>query len=175
LISNYLHDCVEVGDVVQIGPPCGEFTLDPAAANGRPIVLLSGGIGITPVMSMLKTLVHHRVDTPVYFIHAARNSRVHALADEARSISAEYANVMTHFRYDDPLEHDFGQHCHSVGTIDRTLLETVLPSADADFYFCGPKPFMVGLYQSLKDWGVDDSRLHFEFFGPRQALTATAS
>jgi nitric oxide dioxygenase len=173
LISNYLHDSVHVGDSVLIGPPCGEFTLDPARANGRPIVLLSGGIGITPVMSMLKTLVHHRVETPVYFIHAARNSRVHALADEARSISEEHSNVFTHFRYDDPLEHDFGRHCHSVGTIDRALLQEILPTSDAEFYFCGPKPFMAGLFQSLKEWGVEDSRIHFEFFGPKQTFTAS--
>src|SRR5690606_34988319 len=72
LISNYLHDEVQVGDALQIGPPCGEFSIDPAQVGPRPIVLIAGGIGVTPLLSMLKSLAHHRVKTPVYFIHGSR-------------------------------------------------------------------------------------------------------
>lgn len=173
LISNYLHDHVNKGDQLKIGPPCGEFVLDPVKASVRPIVLLSGGIGITPMLSMLKSLVHQRIQTPVYFIHGARNSRVHALAGEVRHLASECTNLHTHFRYDAPLAGDLQQKCcDSIGMIDLKFLSQVLPGNDAEFYFCGPKPFMVGLYQGLKDWGVDESRIHFEFFGPKQELTS---
>lgn len=176
LISNYLHEHVREGDTLQIGPPCGEFTLNPAQVNGRPIVLLSGGIGVTPVLSMLKSLAAQQVSTPVYFIHAARNSRVHALGQEARQTATECPAIQTHFRYDQPLEDDVRERrCDSAGVIDNALLNELVPHDDAEFYFCGPKPFMVGLYQELKNRGVDEARIHFEFFGPRQDITAAGS
>jgi nitric oxide dioxygenase len=176
LISNYLHDEVVEGSILDIGPPCGEFCLDPANAGERPIVLLSGGIGVTPVMAMLKSLAHRQVATPIHFIHAARNSRCHALADEARRVAAECPNVFTHFRYDAPLPQDLDQHCcDSVGLVDLALLQEILPSNDAEFYFCGPRPFMTGIYRGLLEWGVAESQIHFEFFGPKQELVDDAA
>jgi nitric oxide dioxygenase len=176
LVSNYLHDHVQQGDVLEIGPPCGEFTLDPAKVGNRPIVLLSGGIGLTPLLSMLKALAASRVATPVYFVHAARNSRVHAFANEVREIAASHPNIRTHFRYDSPLPDDLTSgRCDSIGFVDIGLLRELLPSKKAEFYFCGPKPFMAGLYRGLKSWGVDESGLHWEFFGPRQDIVVVAS
>jgi nitric oxide dioxygenase len=173
VVSNYLHDEVREGDVLELGPPCGEFVLDLTAPPVRPIALVSGGIGLTPLVSMLKSLVHHGVDTPVYFIHGARNSRVHALADEVRALADRGGNVRTHFRYDAPLSDDRRNgHCDSVGLLNIAFLRQLMPDAHADFYFCGPKPFMAGLYHGLKEWGVTDDRLHFEFFGPREGLVA---
>lgn len=176
LISNYLHGEVEEGHVLEIGPPCGEFVLDPAKVGDRPIVLISGGVGITPLISMLKSIVHNQIDVPVYFMHAARNSRAHALANEVRAIADQAPNVRVHFCYSDPLEDDLsGERCHSTGLIDLELLQNLLPSNDAAFYFCGPKPFMINIYNDLKNWGVDDSDIHFEFFGPREDLTPAAA
>jgi nitric oxide dioxygenase len=173
VISNYLHDHVRAGDVIELGPPCGEFTLDPAQVGDRPIVLLSGGIGITPLLSMLKTLASHRVETPVYFAHAARNSRLHALAEEVHQAALDLANARTHFRYDAPLADDLAAaRCDSVGLLDGPFLREWLPTNDAEFYFCGPKAFMAGVYGALRSWGVDEPRLHFEFFGPRQEIAA---
>ena len=175
LISNYLHAHVREGDVLHVGPPCGEFTLDPAQVGMRPIVLLAGGIGVTPLLSMLKSLAHQRVDVPIHFIHAARNSRVHGLANEVRRIAAEHANIYTHFRYDDPQADDLScGRCDSVGLVDMALVHALAPTHEAEFYFCGPKPFMSSIYQGLKGHGVDESRIHFEFFGPRQDITAPA-
>jgi nitric oxide dioxygenase len=176
LISNYLHDRVHERDHVEIGPPCGEFTLDPQNLSGRPIVLVSGGVGITPLLSMLKSLAHHDVRSPIYFIHGARNSLVHALAGEVRRLASECPNVRTHFRYDAPHADDLAnRHCDSTGLIDIDLVRQLLPNNDADFYLCGPKPLMIGLYHGLKRWGVDESRLRFEFFGPKEELTAGES
>jgi nitric oxide dioxygenase len=175
LVSNYLHDRIEAGDAIDLGPPCGEFHLDPSNVTDRPVVLVSGGIGITPVLSMLKTLAHNGVSSPVHFIHAARNSSVHALGDEVRNIAAERPNIRAHFCYDSPLDEDIAEErCHSTGFIDVPLLEKLLPGNDADFYFCGPKPFMTGLYRSLQQWGVKESHLHFEFFGPKEEMDAVS-
>lgn len=171
VVSNYLHDEIQQGDVLELGPPCGEFTLSPAAAPARPIVLLSGGIGVTPLLSMLKSLAHHETQTPVYFLHAARNSRVHALAAEVDEIVGQRPNFHVHVRYDDPLADDVThQRCHSVGLIDVELLQEMLPNNDAEFYICGPKPFMTGLYHGLQAWGVPEAQIHLEFFGPKQEL-----
>jgi nitric oxide dioxygenase len=171
LVSNHLHDEVREGDVLYVGPPCGEFILDLEQTPARPIVLISGGIGLTPLVSMLKSLVHRGVKTPVYFIHGARNSRVHALADEVRALAAEHDQIHTHFRYDSPLADDVrDRRCDSTGMIDVELLCELLPNNDAEFYICGPKPFMTGLYHGLKGWGVSEERIHLEFFGPQQEL-----
>jgi nitric oxide dioxygenase len=171
LISNYLHDRVKPGDVLDVGPPCGEFTLDPKACILRPVALLSGGVGITPVLSMLKTLAHDGVETPVHFLHATRNSRVHAFADEVRGLAAANPNIRVHFRYDDPLHDDVAsRRCDSTGLVDAALLDEFLPGKDADFYLCGPKPFMQGVHRQLLDRGVDDAQVHYEFFGPKGNL-----
>lgn len=171
LASNFLHDHVVEGDVLDVGPACGEFTLSPLEVQGKAIALISGGIGITPVLSMLKSLAHHRVNSPVVFIHAARNSRFHAFADEVKAITAECANVRAHFRYDAPLDDDIRQRrCDSAGFVDAPLLKGLLPSSDTEYFFCGPKPFMVGLLRTLKELKVRESQMHYEFFGPKQAI-----
>ena len=171
LVSNHLHDRVKEGDVIDIGPPCGEFTLDIAQIGDRPIALVCGGVGITPMMSMLGSLAHHRVANRVHFIHAARNSRHHAFADEVRRLAAESPNIRTHFRYDAPLADDVRQNrCDSTGLIDIELLGEFLPTADAEFFLCGPKPFMRRALQCLKTLGVADASIRYEFFGPRHEM-----
>lgn len=172
LISNYLHDVVQAGDRLDLGPPCGEFTLLPEKTNGEPIVLLAGGIGVTPLLSMAKALVQQGVRSPIHFIHAARNSRVQALATEVRALQ-EHANVSTHVIYDDPLDADLSERrCDSIGTISKDFLQDRTPYQRASFYFCGPKPFMQSVYTGLKELGVGEERIAFEFFGPRQEITA---
>lgn len=174
LVSNYLHDHVNQGDQVLIGPPCGEFILDESAnTHDRPLVLLSGGVGVTPVLAMFKALAHQKSSRPIHFIHAAVNSQSHALRDEAQAAAKQLPNATTHFRYSQPLADDVArQRCDSVGYIDAPLLDSYLPQGPADYYFCGPKPFMVNIYRELKERGVDDAAIRFEFFGPRQDIVA---
>jgi nitric oxide dioxygenase len=171
LISNHLHDAVEVGDRLEIGPPCGEFTLDPAATNGRPIVLLAGGIGVTPLLAMAKSLQHAQATTPVYFLQAAKNSHAHALGREVRELSSGEANFRTHIIYDEPLADDLESgRCDSVGFVTTELLRNWAPLAEADCYLCGPPPFMASVLASLRELGVAESSVRHEFFGPMQAL-----
>ncbi len=171
LVSNYLHGRVREGDVLDIGPPCGEFTLDVAQIGDRPIVLISGGVGITPLMSMLKSLTYHQVKSPVHFIHAARNSRHHAFAKEVRRLAAECPNIRTHIVYDVPLPDDVRHHrCDSTGFLDEELLGEFLATTESEFFVCGPKPFMLGVLGCLNSLGVTGSSVHFEFFGPKQEM-----
>jgi nitric oxide dioxygenase len=173
VVSNFLHDAIQAGDVLDVGPPCGEFTLSPAKVSDRPLVLMSGGIGITPLLAMLKTLAHRHWAVPVYFIYAARNSRVQAFAHEVRDVVAARPNIHAHVRFDAPLADDVSrQCCDSVGVVDLDFLRKQLPNNDAEFYFCGPKAFMAAVHHGLKEWGVPESQIHFEFFGPKQDVTS---
>jgi nitric oxide dioxygenase len=172
IVSNFLHDQVNEGDVVELGPPCGEFTFAADAARQRPLALLAGGSGVTPLMSMLECAVHYRVTAPIHFVQFARNSQVHAFDQATRRLAEEHANLRRHVRYDAPLPGDVeSRRCDSVGLVDDGFLRGLLPH-EADFYFCGPKPFMTSIHRGLKAWGVLDDQIHFEFFGPRQELVA---
>ncbi|MCP4099415.1 MAG: NO-inducible flavohemoprotein [Planctomycetaceae bacterium] len=170
LISNYLHDVVQKNDCIQVGPPCGEFTID-TVDDERPIVFLAGGIGVTPLLSMAKTLVHQNVKSPIHFVHAARNSSVHPFAEEVLDLKSNRDNVQTHIFYDEPIEYDVARgKCDQIGKVKMKWLQSVIPWPNAEFYCCGPKPFMQSVNSSLHELGVDESRIHFEFFGPSQPL-----
>lgn len=174
VISNFFHDVVQVGDELEIGPPCGDFTLPSAISPDRPVVFIAGGIGVTPLLSMAKSLVRQGIKVPIQFIHAARNSRVQALAGEVRALGG-YDNVSTHVVFDQPLELDVEmRQCDSIGTVTKEFLQNTTPHEQASYYFCGPKQFMQAVYSGLKELGVDDDRIAFEFFGPRQDITASA-
>jgi nitric oxide dioxygenase len=176
LISNHLHDRVQVGETLEIGPPCGEFTLDAASVGERPIVLISGGIGITPLLSMWNDLAHRGWSGPVHFVHATRNSRVHAFADEVRAIAATRPHFMVHVLYDEASADDLSSgRCDSEGQVDVRFLSRLVDLHEAELYFCGPKPFMASLYAGLLGAGASDARVHFEFFGPRQDIASGAA
>lgn len=171
LISNYLHDHVNVGDHIPLGPPCGEFTVDPANPSGRPVVFVAGGIGVTPLLSMAKSFVATETTTPIFFLQAARNSQVHALADEVRGLADGATPVVTRVIYDAPLASDVESgKCDDIGMITKQILAEHTPIADANYYFCGPKPFMASMEGFLNELGVDQSRQHCEFFGPKQTM-----
>jgi nitric oxide dioxygenase len=173
LISNFLHDHISEGDEIEVGPPCGEFTLDASDPTQRPVVLIAGGIGVTPLLAMAKTLDQAAGTRPVYFLQAARNSRVHALASEVRALADASPNVQTHIVYDQPLPHDTAEgHCDSVGVITTDLLREWTPTAEADYYVCGPSAFMTCVLASLDELGVPSERVRHEFFGPKQMLAA---
>lgn len=168
-ISNRLHDTVEAGDVIEVAPPSGEFTLDTAAKSKRPLVLVSGGVGITPMLSMLHAAVQSKQDRKVVFIHAARNRSVHAFADEVEQLAVQNSNVTVHYRFaeaDNPVSESESQ-----GFVDLDLIEQLAGTPDSDFYFCGPKPFMAAVEEILIGWKVPESQIRFEDFGPSSTLT----
>ena len=164
MVSNFLHDNVSEGDILKVSVPAGDFILD--INKTTPVVLLSGGVGLTPMMSMLKTVVEVQPGRQVMFVHAAANSNVHALGDEVKELS-DLDHVKSYVFYDAPTEEDLLNKRFDVeGYITREWLQENVLINDADFYFCGPVPFMKAINRSLKEIGVNGSRIHFEFFGP---------
>lgn len=171
LSSNYLHDQVQPGAVLSVKAPRGGFWLDPE--DSAPIVLVSAGVGLTPMISMLNAVVAAGSDRPVWFIHGTRNGREHAMREQMRRLAAEHANVHLHVRYSRPRPEDVEEkNHHGVGRVTVDLLKELLPPAAYDFYLCGPTPFMKSLYNGLVNWGVAEDRIHYEFFGPASELKA---
>ncbi|MFJ7727646.1 NO-inducible flavohemoprotein [Neobacillus sp. NPDC097160] len=168
MVSNYLHDRVNEGDILKVSTPAGDFVLN--TEKNTPLVLLSGGVGLTPMMSMLKTVVDIQPGRNVTFIHAAANSNVHALRAEVEELAAlEHVNSFVF--YDSPTEEDRMNNRFDVeGYITRKWLKDKVSIEEADFYFCGPVPFMKAMNRSLKELGVNEGRIHFEFFGPKGNL-----
>ncbi len=173
LSSNYFHDRVSGGSTIRALAPRGKFTLDESSA--RPVVMLSGGVGITPMISMLEQMCADSdscgCTRPVLFIHGAVNGKVHAFGDRVRNLAEEYSCVTTHIRYSDPIDFDIeGKTFDSTGHVDVALIKSLLSLDDYDFYLCGPTPFMESLYVGLKDLGIADDRIHYEFFGTGTSL-----
>lgn len=171
LASSYLHQQVQPGDVLSAAGPMGEFVLD--ESSQRPVVLLSGGVGQTPLLAMLHRLIK-RSQRKVYVIHACDNSAVHAFADEMRELVAQREGVQLYFCYRNPTEDDeqAGLH-HVAGLITREQLQRWLPLDDYEFYLCGPSAFMQSNYGVLRSLGVARERIHYEFFGPATVLENT--
>ena len=163
-VSCLLHDQVNVGDQVWLAPPYGSFHIDVDART--PIVLISGGVGLTPMVSMLKRAIQDP-QRQVVFVHGARNSGVHAMRDRLREAASTYANFDLIVFYDDPLPQDVaGRDYDFPGLVDiRTIKDAVL-LPDADYYICGPIPFMRMQHDALKGLGVREARIHYEVFGP---------
>jgi nitric oxide dioxygenase len=169
IVSTYLHNHVQEGDILRISAPAGDFVLD--MEKETPVVLISGGVGLTPMISMLNTLVEKQPGREVTFIHAAINSKVHAMREHVARLAAEREHVRSFVCYSKPTDEDRkAGNFDKEGYIDLAWLQSVVPSPQADFYFCGPVPFMRTIYRSLKQWGVAEEAIHFEFFGPKGEL-----
>ena len=172
LASSYLHDQVEPGTKLEIAPPRGKFSLDPRSET--PVVLLSAGVGLTPMISMLGAIVESG-SRPTWFIHGARNGREHAFGPYVRRIAADHDHVEVHVRYSRPDPRDVaGRDFDSEGRVEPALVKRLLADDferdEFDFYLCGPSPFMKALYSGLREWQVPEHRIHYEFFGPAAAL-----
>ncbi|MGS0737604.1 FAD-binding oxidoreductase [Pseudomonas sp. GG8] len=166
--SNYLHDRVRVGDLLEIAGPAGTFTLD--EDSSRPVVLFSGGVGLTPMLSMLHQLSRNST-RPVYFIHACENGAVHAFRDEVLTLASHRPGISAHFCYRNPdAEDQASQAFHSQGLVSRETLQNLLPLDDYDVYLCGPRPFMQANWRLLRNLGVASERINYEFFGPATIL-----
>lgn len=166
--SCHLHDKVAVGDLLMADGPRGDFQLDRMSA--RPVVLLSGGVGLTPMVSMLHALAEQS-DRRTVFIHACDNGDVHALGDEVRALAASRSGIEAHVVYRFPTEADRAAKRHQAeGVITRELLQRLLSLDDYEFYLCGPPPFMQAVFRLVRSLGVARERIAYEFFGPATVL-----
>ena len=161
VVSRFLHDEVREGDTLEVFPPAGAFTLQP---GDRPLVLISGGVGITPTLAMLSQAL--QTGRTVHFIHCARNRAVHAFRDTIDALAARHSQLQRFYCYD---QADEG--ADAVGLLDQARLAQWLPAnRDVDAYFLGPKPFMALVKRSLLALGVPEAQTRYEFFGPAAAL-----
>lgn len=171
-VSNFLHDSVEQGMTLQIAPPCGEFYLDPATqASNRPLVLLAAGIGITPLLSMALSQQEHAPERKVVLIHACLHENVQPFRAILDDTAKANKNFSVHYCYSEAAPHGTQRRTDAhEGFVNGAYVKKLLPDLQADYYFCGPKPFMVNIYQDLLALGIPANQVHFEFFGPRQEL-----
>jgi ferredoxin-NADP reductase/ferredoxin len=167
--SGYLHTRIAVGDQLEIAAPRGTFILDQTDA---PVLLISTGIGATPVLAMLHALAAQHSDREIWWLHGARSSRDHSFATEARALLASLANARAHVYYSRPGPDDVkGRDFDGVGRLTASLLAELEPPRNAEVYLCGPTPFMDEASAALAAVGVDASHIHTEPFGPAAGLT----
>jgi ferredoxin-NADP reductase/predicted pyridoxine 5'-phosphate oxidase superfamily flavin-nucleotide-binding protein len=168
-VSGHLHDTLKTGDLVEARAPAGNFTID--AAVRRPVVLLAAGVGITPLLSMARHLLHEglrkRYHRPAVLFQSARNKKQRAFAGELAALVKEGKGKLHHIRVlSDTEGAEPGTDYDVPGRITPELLKRTLPFDDYDFYLCGPGEFMQQMYDSLRELNVSDSRIHAEGFGP---------
>jgi len=162
--SNHFHDHVSVGDTLQVRAPGGHFHIDRSDA---PVVLIGGGIGITPMLSMLHWSLAEQPGREVWLFYGVRNSREPVMKAQLDALAVAHPNFHVRFCFSDPLpEDEVGRDYQHHGRVDVALFRTVLPLKPYHFYICGPTPMMESLVAALEDWGVPEVRIHFEAFGP---------
>ncbi|SAK53770.1 oxidoreductase FAD/NAD(P)-binding subunit [Caballeronia hypogeia] len=170
--SCHLHERAAVGDVLEIAGPAGAFVC--AEDSDRPVVLLSGGVGVTPMLSML-----HRLSSAstrrVHFIHACENGAVHAFREEVQRLAAMRAGIGVHVCYRLPRDDEDRDAFDSRGLLTKETLQALLPLDDYEVYLCGPPPFMQANWNLLRNLGVARERIHYEFFGPATVIDGDVS
>ena len=167
--SSFLCDRAREGDVLDVSAPRGSFTL---RAGQSPVVLLSAGVGATPVMSMLHALASEKSQREIWWIYAARNRVEHPFAEESRSLLKQLSRGRRYIVYSRPAATDqVGTDFDAPGHIDAALLKRIGVSERSDFYLCGPSSFLQNMRDGLQTWGVPADNVHTEIFGALESIT----
>jgi len=165
LVSNYLHTQVNEGDVLLVKAPAGHFCW--AENITEPMVLIAGGIGITPVLSMLLTALEHDPEREIWFFYGVRNGAEHIMKTTLEMLAKQHANLHLHVCYSQPAEADRKERDYQhAARVDIKLLRAILPLKTFQFFVCGPPPMMESLIPALETWGIPDHQIHYEAFGP---------
>jgi ferredoxin-NADP reductase len=165
----YVDTQLRVGDILDASAPRGSFTLRP---GDGPAILLSAGIGATPVLAMLHALAAGASSREVWWIYGARNSSEHPFAAETRALLKALPRGHSHIRYSSPHSGDqLAVDFDAPGRLNMQAIEELGVPRDADFYLCGPPAFMSDLTAGLSAWGVAGSRIHTEIFGSNPPKT----
>jgi ferredoxin-NADP reductase len=163
IVSRWIHDEVRAGASLTASEPRGDFTLKP---TGRPVVLLSCGVGVTPMIAMARELADSARSG--VFVHACRDGAHHAFKSEMNELRRRATHMRWHICYRHAGASDQGH--DSAGELDRGLLATLLPAIDCDVYICGPERFMQKMYDAVVALGVDSANIHYELFSPAQSF-----
>ena len=174
LSSSFFHGQLDEGDILDVKAPSGQFHLD--QTSERPVVLVGGGVGLTPVLSMLNTLVRGGSKRETWFFYGVTNRSDHAMYDHLADVRKHHENVHMVVCYsrpgDDCVE---GRDYDRKGYVGVDLFKELLPSNNYEFYICGPPPMMGAITDGLREWGVPKERVHFEAFGPATIKRKTPS
>lgn len=166
-VSNYLHDRLNVGDKVKLVPPAGDFKLKRTSA--QPITLISAGVGLTPMLAMLESLLDH--DAAVNWLHATENGRVHAFGEHVQQLANRHAHIRSTVWYREPSDEDrLQERFNLTGLMDLNEVRDQLADPNMQFYFCGPLAFMEYINQQLAALGISSDRIHYECFGPHKTI-----
>ncbi|MBO3462266.1 2Fe-2S iron-sulfur cluster-binding protein [Aetokthonos hydrillicola Thurmond2011] len=168
IASNFMHDSIHEGSIIAAKPPTGKFVLD--VQKSIPVVLISNGVGITPMISMAKACTRLNPNRPIWFIHGARDGRYHAFVDEVMKVSQQNPNFNVHYRYSRPTPEDQGKY-HSVGYVDAALIQQLV-GQKAEYFLCGSPGFMESIITGLKELGVPSSQVFFESFSKPLKLSS---
>ncbi|MBD2308684.1 2Fe-2S iron-sulfur cluster binding domain-containing protein [Chroococcidiopsis sp. FACHB-1243] len=168
IASNFLHDRIHEGSIVPAKPPKGKFVLD--LNKSLPAVLISNGVGITPMLSMVKACSRLNPNRPIWFLHGARDGRFHAFRDEVLAIAPQNLNLHVHFCYSRPRVEDEG-HYHGIGYVDAALVKSLVRQ-EAEYFLCGSPAFLESLMAGLQESGVASSSILFESFGKPMKATS---
>jgi ferredoxin-NADP reductase len=167
--SSFLCQRTQSGDVLEVSAPRGSFTL---RRSKNPVVLLSAGVGATPVMSMLHTLAAEESQREIWWIYGAPNRVDHPFAEESRSLLKQLPRGRGYIVYSRPAAIDrVGADFDAPGHVDTDLLEKIGVSQGSDFYLCGPSLFLQNMRDGLRNWGVPTENVHAEIFGSLEAIT----
>jgi uncharacterized protein len=173
LVSSYFHDSLNEHDIVDVKAPSGHFYLN--MNEKKPVVLLSGGVGITPVLSMLNALVEIDSQREIWFFLGVRDKTEHVMKEHLEKVARENPNVNLEIFYSCPGEMDLkGDDYHVEGRVTVENLKPLLPSTNYEFYICAPPPMVKDLRAGLASWGVPKTSIHFEAFGPATIKKCTA-
>ncbi|MFK5986373.1 MAG: 2Fe-2S iron-sulfur cluster-binding protein [Pseudomonadota bacterium] len=165
LSSNFFHDHVQEGCKLLLKPPSGHFHLQENKL--LPIVVIGGGIGITPMLSILNTVLKTGIKREVWLYYGIRNGDEHMMKELLQAYAREYDNFHLHVCYSAPNEKDIkGIDYQHNGRVTLPLLRNTLKLIHYQFYVCGPKPLMESLIPELHEWGVDSGDIYYESFGP---------
>ncbi len=171
--SSYFHDNINEGDIVDVRAPSGNFYLD--ILSHKPVVLIGGGVGVTPVLSMLNTLCDLESQRETWFFLGIRNGDEHIMEEHFEEINQRFNNIHIHICYSNPSDQDRKEKKYDhEGRVTVELLKTILPSNNYEFYYCGPPAMMDSLEKDLAGWGVSKSSVHFERFGSGESKKETA-
>jgi len=166
-VSRYLHERLRPGDRIEVAAPRGEFVLD---GGTNPVLLISAGIGLTPVMAMLRRLASEQSTRDVWWIHTAHDAASHAFAPEVTELLGRLASAHTRIYYTTPSEPPApGSDTHAGRLTAQAVVDLDLP-ADASAYVCGPERFMDDVTAALADVGIDPAGIHTERFSSRGAI-----
>ena len=163
--SGFFHDHVQAGDRLMIRPPSGHFHL--IEDEPLPIVLIGGGIGITPMLSILNSVLERGVEREVWLYYGVRNGSEHVMKRQLQTLAEQHDSFHLHVCYSAPREDEVeGVDFDHRGRVDLPLLRNTLRLTRHQFYVCGPRPMMESLVPGLEEWGVDSGDIHYESFGP---------